>query len=76
MGPKFSKYLDNITSFHKIPKYSFVKCKVQKQKGASQNWIQSGYDNATCHMVWMFKDLDTLKIVQFVCLGEKIGEKY
>jgi hypothetical protein len=25
-------------------------------------------------MVWMSKDLDTLKIVQFVCLGENIGE--
>jgi hypothetical protein len=61
MGPKISKYLDNITSFHKIPKYSIY-------------WTQSGYDNATCHMVWMSKDLDTLKIVQFVCLGEKIGE--
>jgi hypothetical protein len=34
-------------------------------------WTQSGYKKPTCHMAWMFEDLDT-KNLQFVCLGRKV----
>jgi hypothetical protein len=51
----------NGSQIYKIPKYSIY-------------LTHSRYDNATCHMVWISKDLDTLKIVQFICLGGKIGE--